>query len=286
MFDEDVASRLPAIPAAPSAHGPRKQRFGRGLFSLISGYRLVAVAALLTLSIAAWACWHWLPSIENWGAATTVPSREMRPRGDDVEVTRPVESVAPASVDEDHAQSGHLPPAEAENLPHPAATLEPAVDLSAEVRAADREADASPPAQPAEDLAERAQENDAAAAPTVAAAEQAGDVEPFDGSGLILEVEAIDSTWVQISWDDTSRFEGILAPGLIRRWVAREQFQVLSGRAHGARYWLQGNLLGNGRLGEATKILRFRADSEGVTLLGAELEPLSHMSLTSGAAEQ
>lgn len=108
----------------------------------------------------------------------------------------------------------------------------------------------------------------------------------LDESAVMLEVEAIDSTWVRVSSDGGVAFQGILAPGLKRRWVARESFLVRSGRAHGARYWLQGDLLGNGRLGVATKVLRFRADSEGITLLGPELEPLSLTPLTSDAAER
>ena len=113
-----------------------------------------------------------------------------------------------------------------------------------------------------------------------------GMADPLVYPELVLEMEAIDSTWVQVSCDNTNYFQGMLVPGLKRRWMAHEEFFVHSGRAHGARYWLQGKLLGNGRLGEATKVLRFRANSDGITLLGPELEPLPRMLSTTSTVEQ
>ena len=91
---------------------------------------------------------------------------------------------------------------------------------------------------------------------------------------LVLEIEAVDSTWVQIRGDNRNLFEGIAAPGVRHRWEVRDHFLVRSGRAHGLRYWFQGELLGEGRLGDPLKVLRFRASRAGVTLLGADLEPL------------
>jgi S1-C subfamily serine protease len=94
---------------------------------------------------------------------------------------------------------------------------------------------------------------------------------------LTLEVEAIDSTWVEIKWDVSGYFQGVIPRGEKRIWHAHDNISVHSGRAHGARYWFQGHLLGKnhgGRLGKATSVLRFRADATGAWLLGENLLPL------------
>jgi len=97
---------------------------------------------------------------------------------------------------------------------------------------------------------------------------------PAGGDSLLLEVEALDSTWVQVRWDGRDLFEGIIPRGERRRWQARDYFLVRSGRAHGLRYWFQNRLLGGGQLGDPTQVLRFRASSAGVSLLGPDLRPL------------
>ena len=94
-------------------------------------------------------------------------------------------------------------------------------------------------------------------------------------SGLVLEVEALDSTWIYIRWDDKGTFRGIVPRGERRRYEADDHFLVLSGRAHGLRYRLNDKLLGNGQLGEATKVLRFRANSDGIEFLGLNFVPLT-----------
>jgi hypothetical protein len=94
-------------------------------------------------------------------------------------------------------------------------------------------------------------------------------------SGLVLEVEALDSTWLYIRWDDKRTFRGIVPRGERRRFEADDHFLVLSGRAHGLHYRLNDKLLGNGQLGEATKVLRFRANSEGIEFLGPNFAPLT-----------
>jgi cytoskeletal protein RodZ len=109
--------------------------------------------------------------------------------------------------------------------------------------------------------------------PAPGSGEQAAPAAPPEAS-LVLEVEAVDSTWVQVRWDGNGLFEGIVPSGERRRWRARDYFLVHSGRAHGLRYWFQGQLLGDGFLGEPTRVLRFRASEEGVRLLGADLQPL------------
>tara|TARA_B110000196_G_scaffold291434_1_gene278341 strand:+ start:67 stop:855 length:789 start_codon:yes stop_codon:yes gene_type:complete len=94
-------------------------------------------------------------------------------------------------------------------------------------------------------------------------------------SGLVLEVEAVDSTWIYIRWDDKGNFRGIVPRGERRRFEADDHFLVLSGRAHGLRYRFNDKLLGNGQLGEATKVLRFRANSDGIEFLGLNFVPLT-----------
>ena len=94
-------------------------------------------------------------------------------------------------------------------------------------------------------------------------------------SGLVLEVEALDSTWLYIRWDDNRSFRGIVPRGEHRRFEADDHFLVLSGRAHGLHYRLNDKLLGNGQLGEATKVLRFRANSDGIEFLGPNFAPLT-----------
>ena len=85
---------------------------------------------------------------------------------------------------------------------------------------------------------------------------------------VVLELEARDSTWVQIHWDDAAEnFEGTVPPGQHHRFEARDHFVVLSTRPHGLKYWLDGQLLGDGQLGDPDKVLRFRATAAGITLL-------------------
>lgn len=90
-----------------------------------------------------------------------------------------------------------------------------------------------------------------------------------DDSVLVLEIEAVDSTWVRIEGDNGDEFQATVPPGFKRRWETGNHFLVHSGRAHGIRYWFQGELLGGGYLGNPSRVLRFKASKEGVTLLGA-----------------
>jgi hypothetical protein len=97
------------------------------------------------------------------------------------------------------------------------------------------------------------------------------------GEALVLEGVAIDSTWVQVQWDGDGTTEEIIPRGERRRWVARDSILVRAGRAHGIHFFCQGQLLGEGRLGDATKVLRFRATREHVTLLGPDLLPIARV---------
>lgn len=97
---------------------------------------------------------------------------------------------------------------------------------------------------------------------------------PVGDEWLVLQIEAVDSTWVQVKWDESGFFDAIVPPGRMFSWQAREFFIVHSGKAHGMRYTFQGELLGGGNLGDPNKVLRFLANAEGVVLLGSDFEPL------------
>ena len=95
-------------------------------------------------------------------------------------------------------------------------------------------------------------------------------------TAVVLELEARDSTWVQIRWDNAAEnFEGIVPPGERHLFEARDHFVVLSTRPHGLRYWLNGQLLGGGQLGDPNQVLRFRATADGIELLGLDSQPLT-----------
>lgn len=109
-----------------------------------------------------------------------------------------------------------------------------------------------------------------------------GDLEALAaGDAIVLEGLAIDSTWVQVRWDGRDTSEEIIPRGERRIWAARDSVLVWAGRAHGIRFYYQGQLLGDGRLGDPTKVLRFRAERDFVVLLGPDLEPLSRVALLS-----
>ena len=91
---------------------------------------------------------------------------------------------------------------------------------------------------------------------------------------VVLELEAQDSTWVQIRWDKAAeRFEAIVPPGERHRFEARDHFVVLSTRPHGLRYWLDGQLLGDGQLGDPNQVLSFRATADGIEFLVLGSQP-------------
>jgi transcriptional regulator with XRE-family HTH domain len=94
---------------------------------------------------------------------------------------------------------------------------------------------------------------------------------------LVLQVDALDSTWVQVQWDDDDGVVEIIPSGEQRAWGAQRFFMVRAGRAHGVHFRFQGELLGEGRLGDPTKVLRFRATAGGVQLLGPDLAPIAQI---------
>ena len=91
---------------------------------------------------------------------------------------------------------------------------------------------------------------------------------------VVLELEARDSTWVQIRWDGAAEnFEAIVPPGERHRFEARDHFVVISTRPHGLSYWLDGQLLGNGQLGDPEQVLHFRAAADGIEFLTLDSQP-------------
>ena len=119
---------------------------------------------------------------------------------------------------------------------------------------------AATPSDPSTELAEL---------PATTAAAQATESAP-----VVLELEARDSTWVQIRWDDAAEnFEAIVPPGERHRFEARDHFVVLSTRPHGLSYWLDGQLLGNGQLGNPDQVLYFRAAADGIEFLTLDSQP-------------
>ena len=92
-----------------------------------------------------------------------------------------------------------------------------------------------------------------------------------ESAPVVLELEARDSTWVQIRWDDAAEnFEAVVPPGQRHRFEARDHFVVLSTRPHGLRYWLDGQLLGGGQLGDPIQVLHFRAAADGIKFLSLD----------------
>ena len=123
--------------------------------------------------------------------------------------------------------------------------------------------------QPSDPLPQSSTELEAVDAPV--SADTSATVEP---APVILELEARDSTWVQVRWDDEAgNFEAIVPPGERRRFEARDHFVVLSTRPHGASYWLNGQLLGNGQLGDPSQVLHFRATTDGIKFLRLNSPP-------------
>ena len=128
-------------------------------------------------------------------------------------------------------------------------------------------AQSQPPATPSDPSAESSPE----LAEPLATGAAAQTTEPVP---VVLELEARDSTWVQIRWDDAAEnFEAIIPPGERHRFEARDHFVVLSTRPHGLSYWLDGQLLGNGQLGDPDQVLHFRAAANGIEFITLDSQP-------------
>ena len=141
-------------------------------------------------------------------------------------------------------------------------TDDPIQAIDDPTQATDDSAQSQPPATPSDPSVEAEPPATTAAALTT---------EPIP---VVLELEARDSTWVQIRWDDAAEhFEAIVPPGERRRFEARDHFVVLSTNPHGLRYWLDGQLLGNGQLGDPNQVLHFRAAADGIEFLTLDSQP-------------
>ena len=128
-------------------------------------------------------------------------------------------------------------------------------------------AQSQPPATPSDPSVQSSTE--LAEPPATGAAAQTTESVP-----VVLELEARDSTWVQIRWDGAAEnFEAIVPPGERHRFEARDHFVVISTRPHGLSYWLDGQLLGNGQLGDPEQVLHFRAAADGIEFLTLDSQP-------------
>ncbi len=61
---------------------------------------------------------------------------------------------------------------------------------------------------------------------------------------FVVELRAIDTTWVRQIQDEKDTTEYILPPGLNRRVEAKEQLKFMVGKADGVEFWLNGDSLG------------------------------------------
>ncbi len=119
------------------------------------------------------------------------------------------------------------PPAQKATKPAPPPAPEPAAPSPAPPKQA---AEAPPPAS---------------AGPTEVERNVSG-VLPLEGvvpepKKLILEIEAVERTWVLVQADTSPTQEVMLYPGERVRWTARERFTVTLGNAGGVRVSLNGN---------------------------------------------
>ena len=141
-------------------------------------------------------------------------------------------------------------------------TDDPTQAIDDSTQTTDDPAQSQPPATPSDPSAQ-------AEPPATTAAAQTSEPIP-----VVLELEARDSTWVQIRWDDAAEnFEAIVPPGEHHRFEARDHFVVLSTRPHGLSYWLDGQLLGNGQLGDPNQVLHFRAAADGIEFITLDSQP-------------
>ena len=126
-------------------------------------------------------------------------------------------------------------------------------------------------------VAQSSTETDAVDAPaSTDTSATAAAAQTTESAPVVLELEASDSTWVLIRWDNAAEnFEAVVPPGQRHRFEARDHFVVLSTRPHGLRYWLDGQLLGDGQLGDPTQVLHFRAAADGIEFLGSNLQSLA-----------
>ena len=203
----------------------------------------------------------------------TATSAPVSPGSDALASGSPVVADGPATETPASAQSpGTLSPADRSGLTASASEGPPsgvAETTVAEASVASPSPAAAPPSSAAESTP--------AEAPITSRAPAVAPATPIAAGSLVLEARAVDSTWVRVQGDGAPPVEEIIPRGQTRRWEAGDHLLVVAGRAHGVQFSFQGELLGEGRLGKPTEILRFRASRDGVYLLGPDLRPTSRV---------
>ena len=126
-----------------------------------------------------------------------------------------------------------------------------------------------------DDLAEAGPPEEVPAAGSTGAV-AAGDVAA--SAPMVLQAEVLDTVWVQVGWDGVDSVMETITGGEQRTWTAERFFEVHVGRAQNIRFRFQGQLLGEGRLGEPDRTLRFRVSAGGYQLLGPDLQPIAPVS--------
>ena len=274
LFDRQFGR--PDIPAPSSSYGRRLGPPPAVIGTISASWVIaaaVAIAAAILLAI-------FLsgepeePAPPSAGAAEIPPALPLAGEGN------------PAAAAEPDPGAGTVPIAALEATSSPLADTSLTTSDSAD--AGRREAVAADPV--VEEPAGAAAAPGAAITATVLQEEPGTAVESGEGRHdlaplLVLRAEAVDSTWVRIQWDGgAGHREEIVPRGESRRWEAAEYFTVTAGRPHGLRFYFQGQLLGGGRLGDPPRVLRFRASTEEVVLLRADLTPLSSVPLQDSTA--
>ena len=91
---------------------------------------------------------------------------------------------------------------------------------------------------------------------------------------LSLVMRAIDTTLVRVEWDDSNYFEAMMLPDQLKRLSAVDSFFVHAGKPHGVLYYFDGALVTESEIGDPNRVLRFKADNRGVTILDSRLNSL------------
>ena len=91
---------------------------------------------------------------------------------------------------------------------------------------------------------------------------------------LSLVLIAVDTTWVRVEWGDAKFFESLMLPEQQKRFSSTDSFFVHAGKPHGIIYYFNGGLLTRTEIGESNRVLRFRADNNGITTIDSKLKPL------------
>ena len=231
---ERVRARMP-----PPWGGPV---LGDGLFKWAAGLAVVAIAALLYL----------MTGGEANPAPPAVPVvDELPPSGDPSPWEEPAAAESPEPV-----ESGAAAQAEPGDLSEPVEGEAPESDPEGSGDGSEL-ARASPP-----------EGTSAGPGPEAAIAEAASPAR------IELEAEAFDTVWVQVSWDDVDSAMETISAGERRTWTAERYFRVHAGRSGNIRFRFQGQLLGEGRLGDPDRTLRFRVSDDGYQLLGPDFQPI------------